>query len=294
MRENSIIRVQHDADNPFFMMSRATAQDELSFEALGVLTYLLSKPTDWEVVPYDIMKHGDIGKDKCMRIFDELEEKRYMVIERNLKYENGWNAPNRYTIHEVPQSENPSVGNPQVENPPLTYTDTEHKKEKIPSRAATRDRSYMSLDINRPTPVASASSPDGILNSELVKYVINQCGKSVLINKKLQDDLSSRVKVQVGNTTVIYDSPVELFERDATYREFVAERVKMFSNIPSGSKPQDILKNITRMGSPPIDESGAKRWPGYHYWIKDRQVHVDDTPRVVDYGAPNEIQDDTD
>jgi len=56
-----------------------TFQDEeLSWEARGVLAYLFSKPEDWTPRMYDIVNHGPCKKHKVKSIFEELEEAGYM------------------------------------------------------------------------------------------------------------------------------------------------------------------------------------------------------------------------
>jgi hypothetical protein len=45
---SSIIRVEHDRNKPYFVMSRALAEDSnLSFAARGMMAYLLAKPDNW-------------------------------------------------------------------------------------------------------------------------------------------------------------------------------------------------------------------------------------------------------
>ena len=51
----SIIRVKHNKENPYFMLNRAAVNDDrLSFKAVGILTYLLSKPDNWVVREDDL------------------------------------------------------------------------------------------------------------------------------------------------------------------------------------------------------------------------------------------------
>lgn len=66
----------------YFSVSRATAQDAtLSFEARGVLLYLLSKPDDWTVQIADLMREGGIGRDKAKAILKELRAAGYIETE---------------------------------------------------------------------------------------------------------------------------------------------------------------------------------------------------------------------
>lgn len=75
----TIRRADHNAQNRYFLLLRATAQDtRLSFEARGVLTYLLSKPDDWQLQIDDLMREGDIGRNRVYRLLKELTGAGYL------------------------------------------------------------------------------------------------------------------------------------------------------------------------------------------------------------------------
>ena len=46
--------------------------ERLTFEALGLLTYLLSQPDDWRVVPGQIKNRGGVGRNKTYQLIKEL------------------------------------------------------------------------------------------------------------------------------------------------------------------------------------------------------------------------------
>lgn len=66
------------------MVNKATIEDErLSWEARGVLAYILSKPDNWEVRTTDLLgKAPNCKIDKLQRILKELESAGYLVRER--------------------------------------------------------------------------------------------------------------------------------------------------------------------------------------------------------------------
>jgi len=83
-----IHRSEHNSSNHFFILSRSCMQDEnLSFEARGVLAYLLSKPDDWDLMPEDLARRGGIGRNKVYRIIKELMDRGYIIrtMHRNEK-----------------------------------------------------------------------------------------------------------------------------------------------------------------------------------------------------------------
>lgn len=66
-------RVRTHRKKGFFFMSNSTAQDNnMSLEALGLLTYCLSMPEDWEFYPKVIWKERKVGRDKIYGLFNEL------------------------------------------------------------------------------------------------------------------------------------------------------------------------------------------------------------------------------
>jgi len=116
-QEARIIRAKHGKENPYFLHLRATAQDSaLSFEARGMLSYLLSKGDTWEIQPADLQREGGIGRDKTNRILNELIEQQYLVRE-HVRKADGTFSSITYTLYESPHTENPYTDNPNTANP---------------------------------------------------------------------------------------------------------------------------------------------------------------------------------
>ncbi len=77
MKKN-IIRVVKD--KRYFTASNVPFNDSrLSWEARGVMGYLLSKPDNWIVRNVDLYKQSDAGKHKVKRILTELKDAGYLV-----------------------------------------------------------------------------------------------------------------------------------------------------------------------------------------------------------------------
>lgn len=77
----NIVRVQKDAR--YFVASNVPFNDErLSWEARGVMGYLLSKPNDWETRMSDLVNHGPAGMKMIRRILAELRRAGYMSRKR--------------------------------------------------------------------------------------------------------------------------------------------------------------------------------------------------------------------
>jgi hypothetical protein len=85
----------------YFVVDNALFSDaQLSWEARGLMGYLLSKPEDWRVRFYDLVAHGPAGQHKVQRMLRELEDAGYLRRKR-LKRPNGafdWET----TVFETP------------------------------------------------------------------------------------------------------------------------------------------------------------------------------------------------
>jgi hypothetical protein len=116
----TIIRAPRTSERPYFVTSRAAAQDKrLSWDSRGILWYLLSKPDDWEIRPetleLDLPGGAKCGRDKVQRLLKELRSAGYLTFEQeNIKgvFQTGY-----YQLHEVPQTANPVTVQPQTANP---------------------------------------------------------------------------------------------------------------------------------------------------------------------------------
>ena len=120
-----IYRSEHNSSNHFFILTRESMQDaRLSFEARGVLAYLLSKPDDWVLMPDDLARQGDIGKNKTYRIIKELMDYGYITrtMHRNEKKQI---IRVDYQVFEKPLPQNQEVGLQET-----GFGDSIHNKEK--------------------------------------------------------------------------------------------------------------------------------------------------------------------
>lgn len=73
----SVIRVKKE--QKYFVAANAPFQDKnLSWEARGVMGYLLSKPNGWECRNYDLVNQGPTGEHAVKRIIKELKVAGYI------------------------------------------------------------------------------------------------------------------------------------------------------------------------------------------------------------------------
>lgn len=96
-----------DADARFAIVRGVAQNPNLSYEALGMLTFLLSQPDDY-VIEADKLTREGCGRDKVYRILKELSEAGYIAHKRGEAHQH---QPPRWgirTIHESPISHNPA------------------------------------------------------------------------------------------------------------------------------------------------------------------------------------------
>lgn len=88
----------------FTVIDNDLAQNEnISFECVGMLTYLLSKPDNWECRVTDIERRGKFKKEKRRRIMIEAEKAGYLTFKRERKTDGKFTSC--YTVHELPVEE---------------------------------------------------------------------------------------------------------------------------------------------------------------------------------------------
>lgn len=162
-------RAQH---KEFSVIPNTTLNDRrLSWEALGMLAYLISKPTDWQVRVADLTQRPGTGRDRAYRILDELAQNGY-VQRRQLQGAGGRFCGWEYLVFDEPQEaplpENPYTAQPYTAQP---YTENqEHTKERdIQKTELTKERvSLKGAQGFRPEPEARTvtESPTAPRSSE--------------------------------------------------------------------------------------------------------------------------------
>ncbi|RIH82648.1 hypothetical protein [Calidithermus roseus] len=116
----------------FTVLPNATLNDaRLSWEALGMLAYLVSKPTDWQVRVADLTRRPGSGRDRTYRILEELARNGYLE-RRQLKDARGRFTGREYLVHDEsqdPRPENPDTAGPYPAKPELKKEGIKQKTE---------------------------------------------------------------------------------------------------------------------------------------------------------------------
>jgi hypothetical protein len=114
--EPRIRRAEHNASNRYFMVVRATAQNAaLSYEALGLLTYLLSHSDNWIVQPDELRGRG-AGRDRVYKLLKELIDHGF--IERRIERDDKMRVTGvDYFVNEELNPEKPDTVNQDTVSP---------------------------------------------------------------------------------------------------------------------------------------------------------------------------------
>lgn len=125
----SIIRTHKNKN--FTVLDNTGLRDKnLTWQAKGMLSYLLSLPDDWKIYVKELSGRSKNGRDATGNILKELINKNYIV--RSEKREKGKFKGHNYDVYEKgtnkpktenPDTVNPDAGKPDTENPTLLNTD---------------------------------------------------------------------------------------------------------------------------------------------------------------------------
>ncbi|MEZ8965524.1 hypothetical protein AB6E53_02435 [Vibrio breoganii] len=158
----SIIRSKR-AGNFTVISNVVFERNTLSFQAMGMLCYLLSKPDSWEVSIAELQKvtHGTAkktGRDGVYAILKELKQVGFVTTKKSA------NGDLDYFVHDLPQKPqkpntanteqaNPDTDKPDTANPDLakpTQVNTEYKvntEEEVKTKAKSDSSKTTGLDF---------------------------------------------------------------------------------------------------------------------------------------------------
>lgn len=310
----TIRRANHGKEHPYYLATRASAQDKsISYEALGMLQYLLSKPNDWRVQPKDLVREG-CGITKVYKLLKELIAAGYIERIYN-RDEMGRVLSVEYAVDEVkkPLDEKPQMATPQMASPQVENADiTEYRMDRIENDTISADLEgepsavalaavdstpkkklppHMLVDMPVPAAVSVEDNPkakgDRISNSHpLARLYMTTYGINKL-NKKEVDLLSDEISF-LDEAGEPHNEPSLKKHWDTVmgFDEFVRARLKKAKATPT-MKAVNALQHLRKLWK--NDSAG---WEGWLVW-KDKYSAVttlrkDEPAPVSDYQAPDE------
>lgn len=212
---STIRRAKKDADNPYRAIRRATFEDSrLSWEARGLLGYLLVKPDDWKINVSNLVNQSPGGRDRVYRILSELIEHHY--IQRTEIRISGKISGYEYVVFEEPYTEEPdeiqsSPVGPDTEKPDtveplpekpytvLPYTEKAYiSKEEVSSKKETTTNTTAAGASGDDSPsTIPPTKPDGW--GEVVKHYESNIG---MFTSSLSEMVQAAT-VEYGSTFVV-------------------------------------------------------------------------------------------
>ena len=110
-----IIRRKHNAN--FTVVPNGPINDEaLTFEALGLLAYLLSRPDNWQVHLNQLRTRGELGRDRAQKLMRLLIDAGYVVRRQARADDSKQFRDYEYVVYDCPQLQKDEI-EPEPENP---------------------------------------------------------------------------------------------------------------------------------------------------------------------------------
>ena len=121
----AIVRTKRE-HNYTIVSNKVYDKNQLSWQAMGLLGYLLTKPDNWQVVVSELVNatkntKKPTGREGVYNIINELKEKGFISVVKNS------DGSTDYTVYDEPiqqlNHENPNQGKPNQAEPTLINTD---------------------------------------------------------------------------------------------------------------------------------------------------------------------------
>jgi hypothetical protein len=117
-----IFRIKHD-HNYTTLSNKMLDDNRLSFKARGLLSFMLTKPNDWQFHRNELKDHSDMdGNSSIGSAIKELIKTGYLTCHQKKDDEGRW-AESEWEVRESPAYEKPSTGLPAAVNTIVLSTD---------------------------------------------------------------------------------------------------------------------------------------------------------------------------
>lgn len=146
MHKQETIHKAKGLEREFVILRNKDVQrKDLSYDAIGMLTHLLSLPDDWTIYVKSLQREK-YGRDKVRKIITELETKGYISVEQGHD-EQGRFTGNHYEVYAIPEynpnftplPENPLTAKPSTVNPHLQSKESLKRKQATNSQLASHN-----------------------------------------------------------------------------------------------------------------------------------------------------------
>lgn len=238
-----IIRTRKDKDHPYFLANRTPYNDErLSWEARGVMAYLMSKPDHWEVKAWDLEQKGPAGKSKIYRILQEMENAGY--LERKRKHKPDGTFTWESIVYETPRTPtntetSPSPDLPDMVKPYMDEPDMANRESLVSSDVVSNDLvSNNSLSLSFGTGTTGSGATDGENSNERGSNLPLSSGTGTTGSGTTDGE-----KISIRGEESMWDSVAKSIGT-TTFNFSAKERGIIDQWTEAGTTPQEILSLI--------------------------------------------------
>ena len=203
----SIFRVEKK-DN-YVVLDKGFLKDKrLSWQAKGLLAYMLSMPNDWVFRIDDLKNRSANGRDSTKNIIKELQEHGYTIKEQTR--EQGKFSNSQYIVLERPVSpltENPLTDNPLTEKPSTENPSLLNNKEL--NNNLLNNKEINDDDIGKPNPFLEFEQAFGYLTPTLLDEFNHWIDNSQFIEPEaIICEAIKRAKLQMPRNPASYVSKI--------------------------------------------------------------------------------------
>jgi hypothetical protein len=275
LNPDTVIRIlKHERD--FLIVANSTVQDKrLSWEARGLLVYLLSLPSDWQIKVSHLQKQGGAGRDVLRRMLRELQEFGYVSgfgRESRDRAERGNFVKTEIQVYETP-SLNPEYSGqespaPEIQSsvdqpsPDLPATGSPAPENPSPYKEHSPQNTQGTNHTHKQTELRAVGAPAVVVGADS-KFSLEDC-------RRYANNLHASgqgVSNPGGFARSIHrsgaeDANIELFLHGTTPAQARARDIAQCpdcegSTLRPVAGPGDYSKGVMKCGHERLDEQGA-------------------------------------
>ncbi|AKS69272.1 hypothetical protein NP71_06785 [Staphylococcus schleiferi] len=185
----SIIRSNKSTGNYFLASKHYVEDNDLSWKAKGLMSYLFSKPDDWEIYQSQLTKVSTDGKASVRSIINELLEHGYMTRESRRKDNGDFDGYN-YTLHEKPRVR--KMEDAKMEDAKMVF-----------AKSDTTNNNLTNNDLTN-----NDSRVDHTPYKEIIDYLNERTGKKFSYKSKANQKLI-KARFNEGYTTIDFTKVID-------------------------------------------------------------------------------------
>ena len=208
----TIIRTVHNSSNPFVIINKNSLWDkDLSLEAIGLWTRLLSRPDNWQINVQELCKSCQCSDKRIYKLLKELIEKGY-AYRSGGKDKNGKFTHTQYYVFEtkvskeeiqniLPLSQKPLSGFPlsgNWETTNINIVNTEEKREHALPSDPKKSPLPIHMDLSEMLYKAILKKNPTVLKPNMLSWS-DEIRKMMNIDKRSSEDIKKIINYVFNN-----------------------------------------------------------------------------------------------